>query len=56
MDLERHRRVATSRLSAETRDDMGPGAVSRRVRLSRKIVAWPVSKVEEPHGNPWKIM
>lgn len=33
MDLERHRRVATSRLAAETRDDLGPGFVLERLPI-----------------------
>ena len=52
MDLERHRRVATSRLAAETRDDMGPGAVAFLSRKSRRGVAAGV----KGGGTPWKIM
>ena len=37
MDLERHRRVATSRLAAETRDDLGPGAVRSDCRGNRGV-------------------
>jgi len=51
MDLERHRRVATSRLAAETRDDLGPGAVAFLSRKSRRGVAG-----VKGGGTPWKIM